>query len=347
MLFEVEDLAVASPATVSRAGMVYNDVQELGWWPYVNCWIATKTGKVVIDTLKMLFNKDLTKILEFVQRSCNKLIPVSEISLIIGLCRLFDGLFGDGSEFDNSDADNFARVIEMLFQFSLLWSVCCVVDEDGRKKVDSFVRELDGSFPNKDSIYEYFVDPKTRTWIHWEEKLRAGWKYQPSMPFFKILVPTVDTVRYKFLVNTLVAKFCPVLITGPVGTGKTSVAQDVLFSLDREAWSFLTINMSAQVCDLFALPIYLVSHQTSFTIPASISTEMAPMQTIMAQPSNVNLTTTNTSDVNSALNCLHCNCIFTSRIGVVGHLRIFHTETGKPVHGAPICSRRARLRCPR
>uniref|UniRef100_A0A0X3PBI3 Dynein heavy chain 2 n=1 Tax=Schistocephalus solidus TaxID=70667 RepID=A0A0X3PBI3_SCHSO len=114
------------------------------------------------------------------------------------------------------------------------------------KKVDSFVRELDGSFPNKDSIYEYFVDPKTRTWIHWEEKLRAGWKYQPSMPFFKILVPTVDTVRYKFLVNTLVAKFCPVLITGPVGTGKTSVAQDVLFSLDREAWSFLTINMSAQ-----------------------------------------------------------------------------------------------------
>ncbi|VDK34098.1 unnamed protein product [Dibothriocephalus latus] len=98
LLFEVEDLAVASPATVSRAGMVYNDVHELGWWPYVNCWIAGKTGKVLIETLKMLFNKDLTKILEFVQRSCNKLIPVSEISLIIGLCRLFDGLFGDGSE---------------------------------------------------------------------------------------------------------------------------------------------------------------------------------------------------------------------------------------------------------
>lgn len=67
------------------------------------------------------------------------------------------------------------------------------------------------------------------------------------VPFYKILVPTVDTVRYKFLVNTLVSMYCPVLITGPVGTGKTSVAQDVLESLDKEAWSYLTINMSAQV----------------------------------------------------------------------------------------------------
>lgn len=68
-----------------------------------------------------------------------------------------------------------------------------------------------------------------------------------SDPFYKIMVPTVDTERYKFLVNALVMAQYPVLLTGPVGTAKTSVAQSVLQGLN-ERWTGLTINMSSQVC---------------------------------------------------------------------------------------------------
>lgn len=39
MMFEVADLAVASPATVSRCGMVYLEPSVLGLQPFVDCWM--------------------------------------------------------------------------------------------------------------------------------------------------------------------------------------------------------------------------------------------------------------------------------------------------------------------
>lgn len=52
--------------------------------------------------------------------------------------------------------------------------------------------------------------------------------FSSSLPFYRITVPTVDTVRYNFLVSTLVDNFHPVMLVGPVGTGKTSVVSEVL-----------------------------------------------------------------------------------------------------------------------
>mmetsp|Transcript_26828 Transcript_26828/g.4846 ORF Transcript_26828/g.4846 Transcript_26828/m.4846 type:complete len:95 (+) Transcript_26828:382-666(+) len=40
LLFEVENLSVASPATVSRTGMIYMDVNQHGYLPYFNSWVA-------------------------------------------------------------------------------------------------------------------------------------------------------------------------------------------------------------------------------------------------------------------------------------------------------------------
>ena len=58
LLFEVEDLAVASPATVSRCGMVFNDYADMGCQPYINSWLQTFSDKVRSYLLWMVSDCD-------------------------------------------------------------------------------------------------------------------------------------------------------------------------------------------------------------------------------------------------------------------------------------------------
>ncbi|XP_029311197.1 LOW QUALITY PROTEIN: dynein heavy chain 2, axonemal [Cottoperca gobio] len=244
LLFEVENLAMASPATVSRCGMVYNDYTDLGWKPFVQSWLD-KRPKAEVNHLKHVFEKYIESTLNFKKRNCKELIPITELNGVISLCRLYDSLATSSNGVNTSDTENLGRMVELWFIFSLIWSISASVDEDGRKRMDNFLREMEGTFPIKDTVYEYYVDTKNKTWASFEDKLTKGWRYNANAPFYKIMVPTVDTVRYNFLAKALVMGRYPVLLTGPVGTGKTSVAQSILQGLDNK-WTALTVNMSSQ-----------------------------------------------------------------------------------------------------
>ncbi|XP_073321620.1 dynein axonemal heavy chain 2 [Pagrus major] len=244
LLFEVENLEMASPATVSRCGIVYNEYADLGWRPFFQSWLD-KRPKAEADHLKRLFEKYVESTLNFKKSNCKELIPITELNGVTSLCRLYDSLATPSNGVNTSDTENLGRMVELWFIFSLIWSICASVDEDGRKRIDNFLKEMGCNFPTKDTVYEYYVDTKKKTWASFEDKLLKGWRYNAKGPFYKIMVPTVDTVRYNFLVKALVLGQYPVLLTGPVGTGKTSVAQSVLHGLDS-SWAALTVNMSSQ-----------------------------------------------------------------------------------------------------
>ncbi|XP_043512192.1 dynein axonemal heavy chain 2 [Frieseomelitta varia] len=247
LLFEVQDLAAASPATVSRAGMVYNDYKDLGWRPYLRSWLQKVQGKPeFVEEMRKLFNAHVDATLEFKRRKCEDLVPVPELNAVQSLCKLLEVLATpeNGVQF-TGDVDMFANICRIWFFFCLIWSICASVNEESRYKMDNFIREIEGTFPIRDTVYEYFVDSRIRSFVSWEERLPPVWKIPPKTPFYKIVVPTVDTVRYEYIVSSLLNNRFPVLLLGPVGTGKTSVLQSVLNSLDKEKYSVLTLNMSA------------------------------------------------------------------------------------------------------
>nr|VZI47526.1 unnamed protein product [Spirometra erinaceieuropaei] len=92
------------------------------------------------------------------------------------------------------------------------------------------------------------------------------------------------------------------------------------------------------------------SSSSSSSSPSSPSSPTAPTTAAQTTVPRAKTDTTtafpDSSDEDQDYTCPHCDRTFTSRISLVGHLRIHRTETGEPVPGAPIYTHLARLNCP-
>ena len=94
LLFEVDGLAVASPATVSRVGMVYLDIEELGWKPIIRSWLETKKdrGKDFKEFLTETAFRYLDKVITTKRLNCRELVKSSDSACVRNLCSLYDSL---------------------------------------------------------------------------------------------------------------------------------------------------------------------------------------------------------------------------------------------------------------
>ena len=92
LLFEISNLRTATPATVSRAGILYINPQDLGWNPYVTSWIETRTVPAEKSNLVILFDKYTPACLENVRSRFKKITPIVEMAHIQLLCHLLECL---------------------------------------------------------------------------------------------------------------------------------------------------------------------------------------------------------------------------------------------------------------
>ncbi|XP_070624141.1 dynein axonemal heavy chain 14 isoform X7 [Bos indicus] len=97
VIFEVDSLAQASPAIVSRCAMVYMNPVDLGWEPYVKSWLL-KNSKIMnkseVDCLELMIKSSVPDGLQFIKKHQKfQPFPVQDITIVTTLCRILDAFF--------------------------------------------------------------------------------------------------------------------------------------------------------------------------------------------------------------------------------------------------------------
>jgi dynein heavy chain len=274
MIFEVEDCAVASPATVSRLGVVWIPPEALGFLAFCSTWLARYVPKEcpleLKDLLQKLIVDHLGDAILTVRRDCKEGgIKSEDNNLATSLCRMLETLFmpergllpikvgGENGELDFG-IEGATDLFKRWFLFSLVWSVGGNLVAASKEIFSEFVRDKLATvirFPNAGTAYDYCVDIESKEFKPWEE-ITPVFLYDKNQAYSTILVPTKDTVRFSYMIEAFTAVNRGTLLVGESGTGKSVIMVDCLNQL-AEPGKFLsrdvpgslvpfTINFSAQ-----------------------------------------------------------------------------------------------------
>lgn len=143
MLFEVFDLQYASPATISRCGMVYVDPKNLGYRPFYSNWLKGKFnvyGETMHDSLKELFAKYVPTLIdrifdgtdgEEIVEPLRFITPRTDLNLVQQLTHLIDAIL---PEPDTPNLPVDFVDLEKPYIFCLVWSMGGALTSEDRDK---------------------------------------------------------------------------------------------------------------------------------------------------------------------------------------------------------------------
>ncbi|XP_066247509.1 dynein beta chain, ciliary [Euwallacea similis] len=232
LIFEISNLRTATPATVSRAGILYINPQDLGWNPFVTSWIETRENAAEKSNLIMLFDKYIPTCLENVRSRFKKITPIPETSHISMLCHLLECLLTP----QNTSNECPKEWYEMYFVFCCVWAFGSAMFHeqatDYRVEFTKWwVNEFKTvKFPSQGTVFDYYLDDESKQFLPWTEKL-GRFELDPDTPLQAVLVHTSESIRVRYFLDLLIEKKRPVMLVGNAGCGKTVLVTEKLSSL--------------------------------------------------------------------------------------------------------------------
>ena len=276
MMFEVEDLVHASPATVSRCGMVYMEPSAIGLMPHAKKWMETKLPLSIVNSpedanvyerIGTLFDMCLEENIHFIRKNIKEPCPTTDVNLAYSLFSLLDCFL---ARFKETGSTKVSKIeLEVLYKsiyniyfFCTVWSIGITSKEDGREKFNEYLRNFMQNnlpendvgrvlFPESGTVYDYYFDYENDEWKSWDNLLTYP-KIDSRAEYTDIIIPTIDSVRYCYILKYLLTQRKHIITTGPTGTGKTVNMLDIIGVMEEatkrneEKYAHIIINFSAQ-----------------------------------------------------------------------------------------------------
>jgi dynein heavy chain len=231
--------------------MVYVDPKNLGYQPFFDKWMKKYIEKkdkfeILCETFNELFQKYIPPLInlifdgvfeEEIGKPLEQILNRTNLNMVQQLTKLIDSMIVDEEKCQD------ANLLEYMFIFCMLWSIGSTLQPESRLKFEDLLRKLSGRHLPNTSLFDSFFDfnGSTQNWIAWD-KLVTDYIPPIDGKFSQILVPTVDTKRFSYLLSQMIQKKKPVLFVGNSGTAKSVIISSYLQSLPQE--SFLRLNMN-------------------------------------------------------------------------------------------------------
>ncbi|ESN99020.1 hypothetical protein HELRODRAFT_162498 [Helobdella robusta] len=249
IIFEVQHLENASPATVSRNGMVYMSSAVMQWRIILEGWLKNKP--LLKKRLLPLFEVCWDDIYKYVHWQLNEKLQVLECMYIAQAINIITGLLTDVTEqFSNNE-----MILKKLVTFAFVWSLGSLLEFDDRNKLEAYMKESlkeHLSFPvapgdgddESSSIFDWFVDDQGH-WKHWNHLVPYFcFPSSPAFDFTNLIVPNANSTCIQYLINLIASQEKAVLLIGEQGSAKTSVIRNYCAGFDPEKRLFKNINFS-------------------------------------------------------------------------------------------------------
>jgi len=182
MVFEVENLNNASPATVSRCGIIFISPSNLGWRPLIDTWCKDRAEvKELCHPEEGAWTKKLTTkyftqntdMFLMIQKDYNQVMKVLPIIMINQLLNLLTAILQPYVESPGAiDEASF----EKIWLYCVAWGCGGLFETEDREKFHKFLESKNAPLPSisasksvdKETIFDYSYDINSKGWKMWE-----------------------------------------------------------------------------------------------------------------------------------------------------------------------------------